>query len=245
MWVEGQVIKRIDWNERLFSLQIKADIAPFVAGQFIKLSELQQGKRVARAYSLVNPPKTDYLEVLAIKVEDGTLSPNLHNLQVGDAIEVSSVAAGFLVLDEVPAAEHLWLVATGTGVGPYLSMLATDQLWQRFAKVVLVYGVRYIRDLAYLEELELYQRRFPQQFILQTIVTRENYSGALSSRIPEAIDDASLEQAVGLPLTAESSQVMLCGNPEMIRAALQALERKGLNKNLRRKPGQVTVERYW
>jgi len=245
MWVEGRVIKRIDWNKQLFSLQIEADIAPFVAGQFIKLSELQQGKRVALAYSLVTPPGADYLEVLAIKVEEGTLSPNLHNLDVGDTIEVSSAAAGFLVLDEVPAAEHLWLMATGTGIGPYLSMLATDQPWQRFDKVVVVYGVRYARDLAYLEVLEQYLKRYPQQFALQTLVTRENYAGALAKRIPEAIDDGSLEKAVGLSLSAECSQVMLCGNPEMITAAVQSLEGKGLSKNLRRKPGQITVERYW
>ncbi|WP_411992011.1 ferredoxin--NADP reductase [Agarivorans sp. DSG3-1] len=245
MWTEGKVIERIDWNDELFSLRIKADITPFVAGQFIKLSELREGKRVARAYSLVNPPDTDYLEVLAIKVAQGLLSPNLHQLSVGDAIDVSSSAAGFMVLDEVPEGKHLWLIGTGTGIGPYFSMLETAQAWQRFEKIALVYGVRKIKDIAYKELIDKYQAEHPTQFQFQAMVTREDCEGALKSRIPEALANGSLEQGLGLTLSAEHSQVIMCGNPEMITDAQVILEHKGLKKNLRRKPGQVTVERYW
>ncbi|GAD02909.1 ferredoxin--NADP reductase [Agarivorans albus] len=245
MWTEGKVIQRIDWNDELFSLRIKAEIDPFVAGQFIKLSEMRDDKRIARAYSLVNPPNTDYLEILAIKVEDGLLSPNLHLLQVGDSIEVSTAAAGFMVLDEVPLAKHLWLIGTGTGIGPFFSMLETPEPWERFEKIVLVYGVRKAKDIAYQELIDKYLNEQADKFVFQAMVTREDCVGALRARIPAALEADQLEDAVGLSLNAQDSQVIMCGNPQMITDAQSILENKGLKKNLRRKPGQVTVERYW
>ncbi len=245
MWTKGLVIQRIDWNEQLFSLRIKADIEPFTAGQFIKLSEMRDGKRIARAYSLVNPPDSDYLEVLAIKVEQGLLSPNLHSLQLGDCIEVSSRASGFMVLDEVPEGKHLWLLGSGTGIGPYFSMLETAAVWQRFEKIVLVYAVSYAQDIAYQPLIDKYKAQYAEQFIFQAMVTREVYPDALKSRIPLAIANGALERAVGLEFKVDNSQVIICGNPEMIADAQRELEHKALIKNLRRKPGQITVERYW
>ena len=139
MWTTGKVIERIDWNNKLFSLKISADIQPFIAGQFIKLSQVRDGKRIARAYSLVNSPETDYIEILAVSVEGGQLSPELHTLQVGSEIQVSTQAAGFMILDELPrthSAQTLWLLATGTAIGPFLSMLETEEAWKRFKRIV-------------------------------------------------------------------------------------------------------------
>ncbi|WP_137225637.1 ferredoxin--NADP reductase [Shewanella sp. MEBiC00475] len=249
MWTTGKVIERIDWNDKLFSLRIKADIEPFIAGQFIKLSQMRDDKRVARAYSLVNPPSTDYVEVLAVAVEDGQLSPDLKALKPGDNIEVSSKAAGFMTLEEVPhgalQGKHLWFLATGTAVGPFISMLATDVPWQRFEKVVLVYGVRLAEDLAYLETIKQFVKKYPQQFVFIPIVTREDYPDGLSCRIPDGISSGLIEQKAGLEINAEHSQMMICGNPGMITDAQTALIDKGLAKNLRRAPGQITVEKYW
>ena len=249
MWTTGKVIKRIDWNDKLFSLRIKADIEPFIAGQFIKLSQIRDDKRVARAYSLVNPPGTDYVEVLAVAVEDGQLSPDLKALKPGDCIEVSSKAAGFMTLEEVPhgalQGKHLWFLATGTAVGPFISMLATDEPWQRFEKVILVYGVRLAEDLAYLETIKQFVKKYPQQFVFIPIVTREDYPDGLSCRIPDGISSGLIEQKAGLEINVEHSQIMICGNPGMITDAQAALVDKGLTKNLRRAPGQITVEKYW
>ncbi|MGB0893631.1 MAG: ferredoxin--NADP reductase [Parashewanella sp.] len=249
MWTTGRVIGRTDWNSKLFSLQISAEIAPFTAGQFIKLSEIRDGKRVARAYSLVNPPNTDHLEVVAVAVEDGQLSPKLHELRIGDEIEVSTSAAGFMVLNEIPTDEaqgkHLWFLATGTAVGPFISMMETDEPWQRFEKVVLVYGVRLAEDLAYLDKIKQLQSKYPEQFSFILSVTREQVEGATATRIPKALTSGELETLAGLKLSASDSQVMICGNPGMITDAQQALFDKGLKKNLRRAPGNVTVEKYW
>ncbi|QIR15542.1 ferredoxin--NADP reductase [Shewanella aestuarii] len=249
MWVTGEVIERKDWNDKLFSLKIKADVEPYIAGQFIKLSQIRDDKRIARAYSIVNPPGNDFVEVLAVAVEEGQLSPDLQSLNPGDKIEVTAKATGFMTLDEIPHGElqgqHLWLLATGTAVGPFIAMLLTDEPWQRFNKVVLVYGVRLAADLAYLDTIKQLSLKYPEQFIFVPIVTREDFAGALTCRIPEAITSGLLEQKVGIALSEEDSQVMICGNPGMISDAQNALLELGLTKNLRRTPGQITVEKYW
>lgn len=249
MWINGTVLKRIDWNNKLFSLRIKADIEPFTAGQFIKLSQMRDGKRVARAYSLVNPPGSDYVEVLAVAVEDGQLSPDLQSLIPGDTIEITPKASGFMTLDEIPhgalQGKHLWFLSTGTAVGPFISMLATSEPWERFEKVVLVYGVRLAEDLAYLDTIKHLQASYPQQFVFVPIVTREAFPDALSCRIPDGLSHGLIEQKAGLEISVDHSQVMICGNPGMISDAQAVLIEKGLSKNLRRAPGQITVEKYW
>ena len=247
MWIVGTVEKKINWNEKLFSLQIKADIAPFTAGQFIKLSQVSNDKRVGRAYSLVNAPKADRIEVLAVTVEDGLLSPQLHKLEVGDSVDVSAKAAGFMTLDELPenGGTHLWFLATGTGIGPFISMLQTKDIWQKFDKVIVVYGVREQQDLAYRDLLLAIQNQYPTQVEIIFSVTREICDNALSCRIPAGLLSGEIEQKVGLQINQTDSQVMLCGNPNMISESLAILQAKGLAKNLRRSPGQITLEKYW
>lgn len=249
MWTTGTVIERIDWNDKLFSLRIRADVEPFIAGQFIKLSQIRDEKRIARAYSLVNSPGKDYVEVLAVAVEDGQLSPDLQALKIGDNIEVTTKASGFMTLDEISTGAlqgpHLWFLATGTAVGPFMSIMETKEPWQRFEKVVLVYGVRKDEDLAYLQQIQALQQCYPDQFIYIPCVTREASKGALSCRIPDGLRSGVIEQTAGLLLSQDDSQVMICGNPGMISDAQTILTEKGLVKNLRRAPGQVTVEKYW
>ncbi|MDO6619741.1 MULTISPECIES: ferredoxin--NADP reductase [unclassified Shewanella] len=249
MWTTGTVIERIDWNDKLFSLRIRADVEPFIAGQFIKLSQMRDDKRIARAYSIVNPPGKDYVEVLAVAVEDGQLSPDLQALKIGDNIEVTTKASGFMTLDEIPSGAlqgpDLWFLATGTAVGPFISIMETAEPWQRFEKVVLVYGVRMIADLAYLPQLQALQQQYPEKFELIPIVTREEYKDGLSCRIPDGLSSGLIEQAAGVTLSQDNSQVLICGNPGMISDAQTVLIEKGLVKNLRRAPGQITVEKYW
>ena len=224
-----------------------ADIEPFIAGQFIKLSQLRDGKRVARAYSLVNAPDADCLEVLAVRVEDGLLSPALHELNAGDEIEISPKAAGFMTLDELPPdmGQHLWLLATGTAVGPFISMLESNQPWDRFSQIVLVYGVRLEEDLAYWQRLQELADIHQGKLKLIACVTRESVAGALDCRIPDGLRDGSIEDKAGIKLSAADSQVMICGNPGMVSGALELLQARGLAKNLRRAPGQITMEKYW
>ena len=244
-WLQGRVSRRIDWHDSLFTLVIEAPLAPFKAGQFIKLGLRNgDGRVLGRAYSLVNPPHADQLQVLAIKVEAGQLSPALHRLQAGDDLLVSAAATGHLTLNEIPDGESLWLLATGTGVSPFLSMLATAEPWQRFARMVLVYAVRQQRDLAHLADIERWQEEHPGQLTLIPVVSREPMVGALPGRIPELLANGRLEQVAGLSLN-HGSQVLLCGNPGMIHETSELLQARGLKRHRRAEPGNLHSERYW
>jgi len=122
-WLSGKVIKKIQWNERLFSLRIRCDLENFESGQFVRVALDIDGERVARPYSLVNTPDDDYLEIYFNIVAEGPLTPKLAMLEPGDEIFVTDKANGFLTVFELPECKNLWMLATGTGVGPFLSIL--------------------------------------------------------------------------------------------------------------------------
>jgi ferredoxin--NADP+ reductase len=136
-------------------------------------------------------------------------------------------------------------MATGTGVGPFLSILATDKPWQRFERVVLVYAVRTLSDLSYQERISKISVKHPGQFTFIPFISREPSDFALPGRIPQAIIDGRLEAHVGIKISTENSQVMLCGNPQMVKDTTTALIERGLKKHRRFDPGQITVENYW
>jgi len=244
-WLAGRVVGQTRWTGRLLSLKVTAPLGPFEAGQFTKLALDVAGERVARPYSLVNPPGTEPLEFYYNVVETGPLSPRLAALGQGDEVFVAPNPAGFLVLREVPEAENLWLVSTGTGLGPFLSILRTEAPWQRFGKVTLVHATRAATDQAYRPLIADLARERGAQFALVSFVSREAVGGALEGRVPAAIRDGRLEAAAGCELSAARSQVMLCGNPAMVSDVTAALEARGMRKHRRRAPGHITVETYW
>ena len=244
-WIEGRVLNNTRHGGELFVLQVDAEVQPFRAGQYTKLALDVDGERIARPYSFVNPPTNDQLEFYFNRVPEGDFTSHLGQLEQGDQILVSSEPSGFFTLDEVPEAEHLWLLATGTAIGPFISILKTEEPWRRFSKIVLVHGVRQVDDLAYKDAIAEFKGRDPDRFTMVPFVTREKAIFAMQGHIQDAITDGSLEQRVGLKLSPEQSQVMICGNPSMIKGTKEVLSGMGLNKNLRRKPGHVTTEHYW
>ncbi|MGY5959099.1 ferredoxin--NADP(+) reductase [Kosakonia sp. BK9b] len=245
-WVTGKVTKVQFWTDALFSLTVRAPVLPFTAGQFAKLGLEIDGERVQRAYSYVNAPGNPDLEFYLVTVPEGKLSPRLAALQPGDEILMVSEAAGFFVLEEVPDCETLWMLATGTAIGPYLSILQEGKDLERFKNLVLVHAVRYAADLSYLPLMLELQKRYEGKLRIQTVVSRETLSGSLTGRIPALITSGALEEAVGLPINAETSHVMLCGNPQMVRDTTQLLkDTRQMAKHLRRRPGHITAEHYW
>ncbi|MDQ5849873.1 MAG: ferredoxin--NADP reductase, partial [Pseudomonadota bacterium] len=174
-----------------------------------------------------------------IVVPEGPLSPQLAMLAPGDTLYVARNPAGFLVLSELPEVETLWLVSTGTGIAPFLSILRTETPWKQFRNMVLVHAVRHAKELVYKEVI----RRIDNLRYV-TFVSREPAAGSLAGRIPAAIRDGRLEQAAGLPIT-QTSQLMLCGNPEMLRDTTAVLMERGLRKHRRRTPGHISVESFW
>ncbi len=244
-WVEGRVVERIDWSERLHSLRVEAKIEPFKAGQFTKLG-LQIGDEiVGRPYSIVSAPGEPVLEFYFSTVAEGPLSPQLSQLKTGDSVLVAPKANGFLVLDEVPPAIHLWLLSTGTGIGPFLSILNTAEPWQRFQRVVLVHAARTAAELSYRRAIARIMEAEPKRFTYVPVISREETDYALAGRIPQAIADGRLEARAHLQFDAALAHVMLCGNPAMVADASAALAARGLRKHKRKEPGQISVETYW
>ena len=243
-WLSGKVVEKIHWNERLFSLRIQVPFSDFLPGQFVRVALDIDGERVARPYSLVNKPGDEYLEIYFNIVPEGPLSPKLAELEAGDEIFVTDKANGFLTVDEVPECKHLWLLATGTGVGPFLSILRSDKAWQRFEKVVLAFSVRDLSELSYREQISGVEEQHPEQFVFVPFVTREDVDGAMRQRIPTAIEDNSLEERAGFAINDKDSHIMMCGNSAMISSVSEYLEKRGLRKHRRREPGHITTEKY-
>jgi len=244
-WVPGRIVTQRHWTDRLHSLCIEADLMPFEAGQFSKLALEVEGQMLARPYSFVNAPHERPHEFYFAVLPDGPLTARLARLAPGDAIHLAPFPAGFLVLSEVPDAQNLWLLATGTGIGPFLSILKTETPWRRFGEVVLVHAVRTGTELAYRDTIKRLAAEHPARMRTVQFVSRESCAGALPGRIPQAMEEGRLEAAAGVPLSAATSQVMLCGNPQMLKDAMQALARRGMKKHRRRDPGHITMENYW
>ena len=171
-------------------------------------------------------------------------------LTVGDEILIEKQAHGFLTLDRFVDGESLWLLSTGTGVAPFLSMLQDFEIWRRFERIVLVYSVRYAAELAYKDLLNEvltreYVAEYAHKFTFVPVVTREDVAGCLGVRITDLLISGGLEKHVGLSMTAQSSRVMLCGNPEMVEDCRVLLQKRDMQLSLTRKPGAVAVENYW
>jgi ferredoxin--NADP+ reductase len=243
-WLTGRVVENRRWTDTLFSLHVEAPRLKFEAGQFVRIALDIDGERIAKPFSFVNPPDDPVFEFYGVIVPEGPLSPRLARLEPGDALYVADNPAGWLIASEVPPAEDLWMVATGTGIAPFLSILGTEVPWQRYRKVILVHAVRHATELVYRDLLEKIQSK-RKQFRIVTFVSREAHAASLAGRVPQAVGDGRLEQAAGAAIAPEGSQFMLCGNPAMLKDMAAALAARGLKKHRRRSPGQITVESFW
>ena len=248
-WVTGMVLENRAWTPRLFSLRIQTELMPFKAGQFVRLQlpVLVDGvsQLVAKSYSLVNAPHEPIVEIFYNTVPNGKLSNALAQLQIGDSVDISQPANGFFTLDDVPLARDLWMIATGTGLGPYLSILKTPTIWQRFQHIVLVHGVPLCAELAYAHEIRAWQALHPTQLRFVSCVTREANPDGLVGRVTTALASGALEACAGVSITPQDSHVMLCGNHQMLTDMKALLEKRDLQRHLRHKPGHITTEQYF
>lgn len=175
----------------------------------------------------------------------GPFSARLARLEAMDVVFLAPAPSGLFVLSSIPDAEILWLLATGTGIGPFLSMLKTDAPWRRFGQIVLVHSVRHADELAYRDAVAALARRYPSQLRVVTLTSREEVAGSLPGRIAETIEDRRLEKAARLELSPKTSQVMICGSPKAIGDITEALRPRGMRRHRRREPGHISVENYW
>ena len=271
------VLSKTTWTPNLFSFTVsRPDSFKFTAGQFVRLgvnpSQLSYYKQQAavngdasnkelnktlnedifRAYSIVSSPFDEVLEFFSIVIPDGAFTSQLQHLQVGDELLLNTIPFGFLTLAryQKPLPKDLWLLATGTGLAPFLSMLQDLKTWEDYENIVLAYSARSTEELAYVEKIESLQQDFgslvdnPAKLIFIPIVTREPVEGALTERLPKLLLDGTLQQRAGIALDIDSTHVMLCGNPEMVEDTKETLKTLGLVMN-RRGEGNIAVENYW
>jgi len=243
-WVKGKIVGKRQWTDGLFSMQIEAPINDFIAGQYVKVALDIAGERIGRPYSLVNAPGASPLEIYFNEVPEGPLTPRLSDLESGDPVWVSASTNGIFTLDTVQPTRTLWLLATGTALGVYLSILRTEEPWEKFEQVILIHGVRNRVELTYAAELsEIAENRGDRFRFLSTLSREENPSG-LTGRITDLLNNGELEARVGDSIGKELSHVMLCGNAEMIKDVKSILEDRGLERHRRHLPGQYSVEQY-
>jgi ferredoxin--NADP+ reductase len=240
------------WSPSLFSLRCSRDPGfRFRAGQFARLGVRKaDGSVVWRAYSMVSAPHDEFLEFFSIVVPGGEFTSELSLLAAGDSLLVDKQAYGFLTLDRFVDGRDLWLLASGTGLAPFLSILQDFEVWQRFARIVLVYSARTASELAYQPLIHglgqlAHLAEYADKLTYLPLVTREQAPGCLHGRITTLFGSGELERAAGLSLSPEHSRLMLCGNPQMIDDTRTLLKQRDLQLSLTRRPGQVAVENYW
>lgn len=243
--IKGKVESVKRWTDSLFSLRAEADLPPFAAGQFIRLGLPIEGKEHLRSYSFVNAPAERPYEFYFVEVEDGPLTARLPLLRAGDEVLFAPRPAGYLTLSEVPQAEQLWMLSTGTAIGPFLSILKEEEVWRRFPEIVLAHAVRRAEELSYSERIRALVEKGGGRLRFAPFVSREESPGAFSGRIPAALSSGALPSWAGLELSPEKSQFMLCGNPKMVADTSDTLKEMGFARNRRRAPGHITVENYW
>lgn len=244
-WKKATVKKKTVWAEGLFTLTLDVPgVKPFEPGQFLQVGVEDGDKHIHRPYSVGSPHGRE-LDFYIVLVEEGELTPRLWAMNEGSELDVSERAAGSFTLSKTPDAKHLWLIATGTGLAPYIAMLRTEQPWQRFEKIIVVHGVRLYSDLGYMEELRGYEQNGKNQLKYIPILTRETVDGILRGRIPACLDDGSLEREAGCQLSAADSAVLLCGNPQMLDEMESKLAERNMRRHRRKEPGQIVLERYW
>jgi ferredoxin--NADP+ reductase len=239
------------WTDSLFSFTTtRSKSLRFESGQFVMIGLEVDGRPLLRAYSIASPHYAEHLEFFSIKVPDGALTSRLQHLRVGDPILVGHKATGTLVLSDLPPGRNLYLLATGTGLAPFMSIVRDPDVYERFDKVVLVHGVRETIDLAYarLIEHELPHDEFlgeavTSKLVYLPVVTREHFRH--QGRLPELIQSGALAHKAGLaPLDPTVDRAMLCGSPSMLLDTRAALDRLGFRQSPGLgQPGDYVIER--
>ena len=238
------------WTDRLFSFTATRDPGfRFQSGQFTMIGLMVDGKPLLRAYSMVSPHYEDTLEFLSIKVQDGPLTSRLQHIRPGDTLLVGRKASGTLLLQNLLPGRTLYLLSTGTGLAPFMSVIRDPEVYEHFEKIVLVHGCRQVNELAYAELIEKelpknewFGEQLAKQLIYYPTVTREAFRH--QGRVPTLMETGRLTHDIGLPaLNREHDRFMLCGSPEMLKDTRAVLEKLGLTEGNMSTPGHYVIER--
>jgi ferredoxin--NADP+ reductase len=250
-FLEEEVLTVHHWTDRLFSFTTTRDQAlRFSNGHFTMIGlRGDNGKPLLRAYSIVSPNYEEHLEFLSIKVPDGPLTSKLQHIQVGDKIVVGRKPTGTLLIDYLLPGKNLYLLSTGTGMAPFLSIIRDPDTYERFEKVILVHGVREVKELAYHDYItqELPQHEFlgemvSKQLLYYPTVTREPFKN--QGRLTAAMESGKMFSDLGMPaLDPAHDRIMICGSPQMLKDLKHMLEVRNFKEGNTTTPGDFVIER--
>lgn len=241
------------WTDSLFSFRVTRDRGyRFTPGQFARIGVAGEatGERIWRAYSIASAAYDEHLEFFSVVVPGGAFTSRLAKLREGDPILVERRSYGFLTTDRFEAGRDLWMLATGTGLAPFLSILHDFETWERYENLILVQSVRTRGELAYEDLIRGFEKsehyaQLAHKLRYARIVTREPVAGTLRDRVTKLLANGVLEENLGLKLDHDRSRIMLCGNPEMVEDSRRILVGRGFRLSRRGDPGHLAVENYW
>jgi ferredoxin/flavodoxin---NADP+ reductase len=247
---QERVLSVHHWSDSLFSFRTTRHPAlRFRNGHFVMLGLEIDGRPLLRAFSMVSANYDEHLEFYSIKVPDGPLTSRLQHIKPGDSILVGRKPTGTLLLDHTLPGRRLYLLGTGTGLAPFMSIIRDPATYERFERVVLVHGVRYVSDLGYrdtieheLRQHELVGDQVTAQLLYYPTVTREDFRNR--GRITDLIESGKLGTDLGLPpLDAENDRVMICGSPSVLKGLVPILQARGFHEGSGEGQGHYVVER--
>ena len=247
---EEKVLSVHHWTDRLFSFTTsRGPTLRFQNGHFTMIGLRVNGKPLLRAYSVVSANYEEQLEFLSIKVPDGPLTSRLQHIQVGDSVIVGNKPTGTLLIDYLLPAKRLYLMGSGTGLAPFMSIIRDPATYERFEQVVLVHGVREVAELAYHDTITqaLPQHEFLGEMVSRQLryyptVTREAFRH--TGRITDLLDSGKMFSDLGLPdINPTEDRVMICGSPALLKDLKALLEVRGFKEGNTTKPGDYVVER--
>lgn len=219
----------------------------FNAGQYARLGFRDGNGFIWRAYSMISAEYADTLEFFVILIEGGAMSARFEQMQQGDSILLDKTAFGFFLPERFVDGKDLLMLATGSGIAPFLSLLQQPEVWQRFDRIALAHSVSYQHelifnaDLAALEEHPLVGE-FMQKWHFVPITTREQDEQTLHHRLPQALKQGSLAEKMGFDFNIQDTRVMICGNPEMVQDTFKTLLEQGFAMHRNKLPGQIMME---
>ncbi len=238
------------WTDNLFSFTTTRDPSfRFLNGQFTMIGIEVDGKPLLRAYSMVSANYEENLEFFSIKVQNGPLTSRLQHLKVGDTLLVNSKAVGTLILANLLPGRTLYLLSTGTGMAPFMSVIKDPETYEHFEKVVLVHGCRSVAELAYNELItnelphnEFFGETVREKLCYYPTVTREPFRN--QGRVTTLMDSGKLMDDLGLPhLDIAHDRIMICGSPEMLKDSKDLLVKRGFVEGHMNTPGHFVIER--
>jgi len=247
---QAEVLSVHHWTDRLFSFTTTREASfRYQSGQFAMIGLDVDGKPLMRAYSMVSPHYEETLEFLSIKVQDGPLTSRLQNIKVGDSILVGRKASGTLLSQNLLPGKRLYLLGTGTGLAPFMSIAHDPDIYEQYEKVILVHGCRHIHELAYQERIsnDLFKHEFLGEMVSDRLiyfptVTREPFKN--QGRIPDLLQSEQFFKKLGVPsFNVEEDRFMLCGSPAMLKDTVAVLEGQGLTEGNMSHPGHYVIER--